>query len=1219
MSRPRRRAARPGALLSLLLLAGTAGAQSRFPEKGFHVTDNVVESIRVVGDSVYVGGRFTHVGPYTGPLAAVSLTTGETLADFPEANDRVFAVAADGAGGWFVGGDFTEIGGVARNHVAHVLPDLTVNPAWDADADNRVRGFALHGDRVYLYGHFARVGGEFRSQLAAVNRSTGALDPWDPDPDGGGVDDIQVDDGILYVTGNFTTIAGQARDIAAFDLSTGDLTPFDPPLLGDVLCLAVRDGVLYAGGRFSASGDSTRNKLAAFDTATSALLPWRPDVPGTPNRIEDIELADSTAIVAGAFSTVNGAIHRAIAEVDLDQGAALNDFEGTTGLVNDVLIHDGRLLVAGDFLALDGVESRFLGGYDRVTSDVLDLPAPLDIVNTIAASGDTLVVGGDFGAVNGLPRRRFAAFHASTLELLPFAPEFEDIVWSMEANATGDTLWVGGRFEDVGGVSRPKAAAFDLATGTLTSFNPDFSGDVYDLAVSDSLVYLGGTYSVVNGQLRSDLCAVDRATGGLADWDPSCSGFVNTIAAKNDTIFVGGSFSAIGDSSRLNLAAIDGISGEALDWGTDISLIGTNEIESFFPLDHPAYPQGGLFIGGDFLNLGIGLRRGLAAVHRDTGNTLYSFNARLESGFETEVRDYALVEGKLYIAGDFGGIFTADNRGAGAVDVVTGEASNWVVDAGKANTIAAADSMIFVGGNTNKVQGYWHTNLAAFRLDREPPLPAAGLVAAPGALDRRIDLTWSPSTSDDVDDYLVYRTATSGADTTGNQVAVVDGTAHTDTAPAYGEWFYRVYARDEAGNLSPASNESSALAPDRLAPVAPSGLIASAGDGEVTLIWSGGPEGDLAAYRIYADDVSPPVTLADSTVAGDTTSVVTGLANGTTYFFAVTAVDSAGNESEAPSPIPATPNDGTSAPVVVTSVLQNPLLSQYADVTVVADTPLTGVPAVTLQVAPDPAAAVTMEAVPGGDATYRGPVRFDTGGVHTLRTTAGTATGTFEFERSFTVTPAEAARETRAWSVDGSVALRIPAGALRADAFLRIDVEGPQSGAGPIIHVGPSVALDRTATLELPYDPDRMPPPDRLIVLRREADRLVEVIAEVLPDRGIVRARIDRLGTYEIGDGTPASVSRPVAFAVHPPRPNPFRDATTIGLELPRRSVVRVEVFDVNGRRIAALHHGPLDAGVHSIPWTGRDHAGRRVAAGIYFGRIRTDQELQTIKIVRLR
>ncbi|MCH8838914.1 MAG: phosphoribosylaminoimidazolesuccinocarboxamide synthase, partial [Candidatus Marinimicrobia bacterium] len=85
-------------------------------------------------------------------------------------------------------------------------------------------------------------------------------------------------------------------------------------------------------------------------------------------------------------------------------------------------------------------------------------------------------------------------------------------------------------------------------------------------------------------------------------------------------------------------------------------------------------------------------------------------------------------------------------------------------------------------------------------------------------------------------------------------------------------------------------------------PAAPTNLTARIriGDEQVTLTWSPNSEADFLRYRIYSGTSTGPTTKVDSTTGGinDTTKAIAGLRNGITYYYRITAVDSAGNESE---------------------------------------------------------------------------------------------------------------------------------------------------------------------------------------------------------------------------------------------------------------------------------------------------------------------------------
>ena len=64
--------------------------------------------------------------------------------------------------------------------------------------------------------------------------------------------------------------------------------------------------------------------------------------------------------------------------------------------------------------------------------------------------------------------------------------------------------------------------------------------------------------------------------------------------------------------------------------------------------------------------------------------------------------------------------------------------------------------------------------------------------------------------------------------------------------------------------------------------------------------------------------------------------------------------------------------------------------------------------------------------------------------------------------------------------------------------------------------------------------------------------------------------------------------------------PNPFNPRTTIAWELPADGPVRVEVFDLAGRRVRVLRDGPAPAGAGRTAWDGRDGAGRIMPAAPY-------------------
>jgi len=83
--------------------------------------------------------------------------------------------------------------------------------------------------------------------------------------------------------------------------------------------------------------------------------------------------------------------------------------------------------------------------------------------------------------------------------------------------------------------------------------------------------------------------------------------------------------------------------------------------------------------------------------------------------------------------------------------------------------------------------------------------------------------------------------------------------------------------------------------------------------------------------------------------------------------------------------------------------------------------------------------------------------------------------------------------------------------------------------------------------------------------------------------------------------------------ALLPAAPAPFRDATRLRFRLDAPAEVRLEVFDVLGRRVASLA-GPFGVGVHGIALDGR-----ALAPGAYVVRLTAGMEVRSRVVVRAR
>lgn len=88
----------------------------------------------------------------------------------------------------------------------------------------------------------------------------------------------------------------------------------------------------------------------------------------------------------------------------------------------------------------------------------------------------------------------------------------------------------------------------------------------------------------------------------------------------------------------------------------------------------------------------------------------------------------------------------------------------------------------------------------------------------------------------------------------------------------------------------------------------------------------------------------------------------------------------------------------------------------------------------------------------------------------------------------------------------------------------------------------------------------------------------------------------------------------PLSFALNTNYPNPFNPSTVIGYQLPVDSDVRLEVFDLLGRRVDVLVSGFKPAGMHQVIFDGS-----RLAGGVYMYRLRAGSFQQTNRMMLIK
>ncbi|MGD0623857.1 MAG: fibronectin type III domain-containing protein [Thermodesulfobacteriota bacterium] len=191
-----------------------------------------------------------------------------------------------------------------------------------------------------------------------------------------------------------------------------------------------------------------------------------------------------------------------------------------------------------------------------------------------------------------------------------------------------------------------------------------------------------------------------------------------------------------------------------------------------------------------------------------------------------------------------------------------------------------------------------------------PPAPPSGVTVTAGTAQAIV--SW-PAVAG-ATSYNIYYSTTAGQETTSNGTKVANATSpKVINGLTNGTTYYFIVTAVDASGESSASSEVSAT------PLAsPSGIQVTAGDGQVTVGWTAAA--GATSYNIYYSTAAGQETTASGVKFPNATSpqVITGLTNGTRYYFVVTAVNASG-ESTTSSEVSAIPPGVPAQPSGVTA------------------------------------------------------------------------------------------------------------------------------------------------------------------------------------------------------------------------------------------------------------------------------------------------------------
>lgn len=631
-------------LLLVTLNSGITLAQAPSVLHHWWRTDDNVNTLVMdeANGRVLIGGAFRYVGPPQNYLSALDPTTGAPVPGIAHPDRTVRCAVPDGQGGWFIGGDFLNVGGISRQRLAHIDAAGQVLP-WVAVADAPVTHLSLDGNVLYVGGSFEQLNLSDRNGLGALNASTGELLAWSPNITGGSatLTSLLAHNGGVYLAGFFNFVNGEARqNLAAVDGASGAVLPWAPEIAGWAGCLEAAGDTVFVAGFFSELGGLPRQNIAALDAITGVPTDWAPAVNGSTN---DLLIADGTAYLAGAFTQVGGQPRASFAQVDLETGEPTSWAPRTTA-----------------------------GGSGT----------------SVARSGNTIYLGGSFKRIDGQDRFNLAAVDAVTGALTAWAPGANDAV--ARVGIIGDHVFAAGAFTSTGGVPRSGLAALDLNTGAATDWAPymPLYSNVFALALHNGIVHVGGVFDSLAYAPRRNIGAVDGSTGIATAWDPQANNVVQLLAVHDGQLFAGGAFDSIGGQPQAHIAALDPVTGASTGWSPEVNA----DVRSI------AFVGDTVFIGGDFSTVNGETHQRLAALHLSSGD-VWAWDAGLPTG-NTSVEDLFVRDDVLYLAGIFNSVGGQPRGGLAAVQRPSGTLTDWAPSAsGQGWCLVYTNGSIIAGGD----------------------------------------------------------------------------------------------------------------------------------------------------------------------------------------------------------------------------------------------------------------------------------------------------------------------------------------------------------------------------------------------------------------------------------------------------------------------------------------------------------------------------------------
>jgi uncharacterized delta-60 repeat protein len=558
----------------------------------YFYNDNVnVNSVRTTSiqsdGKIIIGGAFRFQLTISSIKIARLNTNGTLDASFSPgtgANRIVFTTSIQSDGKIIIGGQFTSYNGIAINRIARLNTNGTLDTTFNQGAgvtggtsSTGVNTISIQSDgKIIIGGEFTTYNGIARDKIARLN-TDGTLDTTFNPATGqfSVVNSTSIQSNGKIIIG-YTNYNDTTKGIARLNTNgTLDAT-FTPPQINLVYTTSIQsDGKIIIGCFLS--GITRLNTDGTLDTTFDRVLGGSDDTVYTTS----IQ-SDGKIIIGGGFSSYNGIPRNNIVRLNAN-GTLDTSFISGTGADNAVITtsiqSDGKIIIGGLFTFYNGIARNHIARLN--TNGTLDTTfnpgtgatgANINSISSTSIQSDgKIIIGGDFASFNGVARSCIARLNTDGTLDTTFNPGtgFNKRVFTTSIQSDGKII-IGGFFTTYNGISRNRITRLNT-NGTLdATFNPGTgTGTNSDLVLttsiqSDGKIIIGGRFASFNGISRNGIARLNTDGTLDATFDPGTGTGTNALRYPSTTyiqsdgkIIIGGIFTTYNNIVRNNIARLN--------------------------------------------------------------------------------------------------------------------------------------------------------------------------------------------------------------------------------------------------------------------------------------------------------------------------------------------------------------------------------------------------------------------------------------------------------------------------------------------------------------------------------------------------------------------------------------------------------------------------------------------------------------------------------------